>query len=1216
MSGHKVTGLVRQRELLLTLLENYPDVLKAQALEADSAGLAMDRYGIYLDGVEAAQNKMTTSWENLWSKLVSSDAIKWFYDFASSALDSSAAISDKLIPAIIALTTAIIALNSAAIAGNLLTMKASIISAGGALVMLAGNFIETVRMVGIMNASTTMLTASYGALAVTVGVVTVAVGALVAVWYQWNEQITKTQKAGLENTSNAWKDAIDKVAKSGGTATDVLKQYKESIEGVNKAYKEAGPWLQMFVNKQEIIDQGLKETIGYLNESSDNWYGYIKNVKEAAEAAGYLVDEQGRVYQTIEIIGSGPIKRYVGGIQLLSKSELDAAHDMEYLTSKVLYGGMVAETSAKQLEGLAKALKKMSDDSSAISDILAKSATGKLDFEDIQKLIALDSKYIDLLKVENGVIELNADALREINIQKAKDAVDSARKNGATKEEIAILDNYVKQLERSIPISREYSKTFQQMLDATSKQLSSTGSSEAFDEIGKHIFDLNQMVENGTLTSSQYFEQLESQIKDMNLQEVFGKNEGAAQTFFSGLTLNAAQSLSQISSMFDAGQISLTDYMDQMAQLSDVFGVIGDMTLSYADTLGISDEEQAKLSGTVKDSTGEIKSAGEELRESQKLNMLVQDAWRQSTSDTLQFNTEAYNDYMRKIANAAAESGQSFVDMQGNALTSADQIYQYLTASSGNFSLFANQTANNAGKTIQKMVHGAADLLRGLAESIKSFKGGIELTPVATGEVVNFGSTIGAEILNKIGIPSVRLDITGTGGFSSEAIGKAVENFTNNAEKILMNFDANVYTNPDSINQVVDDIGGVTDAYGGLSDAIDNSSDSMKSAGNEAKDQLKGMKDLLDLVVAKIKQEKEEEKDKLKEQLDGYKKIIDQRKQLLKSMKEEKDFQDALADKRKSLSNLQSEILELSLDDSEEARAKRLALEEEAAKQQKEIENDLYDNSIKQQEDALDKSLEGYTDDVNAKIKVIDDYLKQSGQIVQDAIELINQKSDTLFQELMDWNLTYGDGLRETVVNAWDSAYSVLEKYRDALGGINFEHASSQLKGIIDSAGSAISKMGSVVDSANAAAKAVNDALNGSAQFDNSAIAQQELYALRDLNGNGVVGRHSGIDTGFVGGLKSNEEFAKLLDGELVVNKSQMDNFMNKVLPSVMNQPQTSNNSFGGVTFENLLNLTVQGNMDSSVIPDIEKIANYAVDKFNKVLRDQGILRNANAFSR
>jgi TP901 family phage tail tape measure protein len=100
---------------------------------------------------------------------------------------------------------------------------------------------------------------------------------------------------------------------------------------------------------------------------------------------------------------------------------------------------------------------------------------------------------------------------------------------------------------------------------------------------------------------------------------------------------------------------------------------------------------------------------------------------------------------------------------------------------------------------------------------------------------------------------------------------------------------------------------------------------------------------------------------------------------------------------------------------------------------------------------------------------------------------------------------------------------------------------------------------------------------------------------------------HSGAESGFVGGLKSNEEFAKLMKGELVINKPQMENFMNKSLPQMVS---TATNE---INFEMPIN--VNGPLDKTVLPDIEKIVNKAFEKMNSALMNRGYKRAVNQFT-
>ena len=107
---------------------------------------------------------------------------------------------------------------------------------------------------------------------------------------------------------------------------------------------------------------------------------------------------------------------------------------------------------------------------------------------------------------------------------------------------------------------------------------------------------------------------------------------------------------------------------------------------------------------------------------------------------------------------------------------------------------------------------------------------------------------------------------------------------------------------------------------------------------------------------------------------------------------------------------------------------------------------------------------------------------------------------------------------------------------------------------------------------------------------------------------------HDGSEAGFVGRnakLASNEQFAKLMNGELVLRPDEMDNFMRYTLPSL---PSTLGSGLKTINIENLMPMTINGNLDKSVLPDIKSIADKVVETINKAYSDRGVVRTASAF--
>ena len=60
-----------QRERFIALMNNYSSALKYSETAANSAGSAMERYGIYQDSIEAKTNELTAAMESLYTSAIS-----------------------------------------------------------------------------------------------------------------------------------------------------------------------------------------------------------------------------------------------------------------------------------------------------------------------------------------------------------------------------------------------------------------------------------------------------------------------------------------------------------------------------------------------------------------------------------------------------------------------------------------------------------------------------------------------------------------------------------------------------------------------------------------------------------------------------------------------------------------------------------------------------------------------------------------------------------------------------------------------------------------------------------------------------------------------------------------------------------------------------------------------------------------------------------------
>ena len=428
------------------------------------------------------------------------------------------------------------------------------------------------------------------------------------------------------------------------------------------------------------------------------------------------------------------------------------------------------------------------------------------------------------------------------------------------------------------------------------------------------------------------------------------------------------------------------------------------------------------------------------------------------------------------------------------------------------------------------------------------------------------------------------------------------------------------------------------DGYKQISSAAKDAAKSGGSASKQQSEAEKAYDDLLQITIKMLKKKKELEKEALKEQLEGYKKVIDAQKDLLDLQDDEYNHKRELEEKNKTVSTLESQIAELQFDTSAEGTKKRLELEEELAEAKRELEDYQHDYSIDQQKDALDREESRFEEYINNQIDEIDDYLSKTGEITAEAIRLLQEHSEETLNALIQYNRAYGDSIDQNIIDLWNKATGAVNTYKSALD----EAASAASRLAAASGGGSSVSLPSTSPPVGSAAMrpagkppvdttpkyliyktGTTTPISGFMTLEEAqrvwgyipdpknyywtkfvgAAKKNLVYAVKPY--------HTGLDAGFVGNIKGNEEFVKALKGEAFITREQQDRFMNNILPDIVSKTST----YGGATFDNLLNINVQGNLDSSVVPDIERISNDVFKRLNKAMFQGGYKRNTNTVS-
>lgn len=318
-----------------------------------------------------------------------------------------------------------------------------------------------------------------------------------------------------------------------------------------------------------------------------------------------------------------------------------------------------------------------------------------------------------------------------------------------------------------------------------------------------------------------------------------------------------------------------------------------------------------------------------------------------------------------------------------------------------------------------------------------------------------------------------------------------------------------------------------------IEDMIDTAIGLLEKAGDFLFDMLGKISDRYDAQIDNL----DKISDELDDQKDAFEDKIDQQKELLKLQKEEMDNADEVAEKNKSIADIDAQLMELQYDDSAEAQAKRLKLLDERAEKEKDLADWQRDNDYDVKIDALDKEKSEYEKTIEAEKKAIEaqkqalqDAQKQfettlgniqngfntfikilSSDLVKNLISkaLIGTGQDTVTNLLTGYNKLFGTGIDSDVTGTIKEAYKSLKDIGKATE-TSFVNTGKTFNEVINNMAS--SGGGIIQKFANGAKGITSTVLNGiNTVFNNGVGFIQRLtqYGINSLGSLGSIG--SGI---------------------------------------------------------------------------------------------------------
>lgn len=1169
--------MVRQRERFLVLMNEWNQVREAEVIATQSAGLAQERYGIYLESVQAKMNQFKAAWEEFWMKSINSNTVKVVLDLGKGLLNLANHLGG--VKSILAFLPAILAKI------NLQGMIAKIKEAGGVLDTLKQGFsVAALNAKKLADAKEALARQGNNAAAAA-------------------RQLTDAEKAASQAmVVTNWVSLALALA---GVAYNLYNAWEEA-NSLETALKKASEAARDFENAKRDADEQHDRFIAL--EKAWKEYDKLKDkVTLTADEAVRLRDVQNEIKDLAPLtageysnIGDFMISNKVTAEQTLAieKQRLDNLREIEKIKAKdAIEEG---EEAYKKLLEEKEYLDALHHAYIYYQELRAEDPENPYykHFSDVALSEMAGLPLHKKIKDEAATFEIFERRIGEVTVSLNEQALTLLELTGDTekygwaieKNDDAIqewVDSHAKLVNQFRPLAREV-ESLENVVEKATPQLStliellknglSGDNLTKFSAFADQILSWQKYFEDGKISIENYFNLLQDKINDVDLGGLFEDDSDSALQFLSTMAVAASEALMYLDNKFEEGNLSINDYMQGLIGASDAVRTQAELLLEHAEAAGLSAEEIANLKAEYDEFASSLTQAQEDLIATMPLAESITAGFADAMTGAMQVGSDNWNHWINQMVQDAwafhDETGAIFRDSAGNILTTMDAMGAYAGSSMQAMQHFAQQAAGHISSAVNGTLAATEEGMRLVGNTIAEFE--VELIP-SLGPGVEMTLPVSSDLAKgitefKFPIPSVKL--SGTANISTYV--PAAKNF---GTEIFMPGGGG-YTPPS--------------APGGGGGGGRGANDEARRQEEERKNAEKAYQDLLKMTVDMLKHRAKEAIRALKEEVNAYKELIDKKKDLIDQEKRERDLAKDKANREKAIADLQAELAEAMFDDSEAGIARRLELEEELYKKQEEMADFNYENSVDARKRALDQMYEDFKESKEKEIEALEEYLRREGEIVQEALELIEGRTQEFYDQLMEWNMTYGSGIAQDVIDSWKGAIEWIDVWK---------------RGAIEAISAVAAAGGAGAGSMNAMAgsmrKLGDDALDAAAKvqaFFNSLGGGGYMLPI------GRVVRTEYHDGGIVGGaatLQETEVFAKLLKGEVVVTQGQAANFMRNTLPNIANSNENTNNFTFNVPIQ------IHGEVGRNTMNTIKS---SVFDGVSDALMKAGIKSNANTF--
>lgn len=1038
-------------------MEDYDKVLEATSVAENANGVAAEKMTVYNESLEAAQNRLTASVQQFAQDSNLDRTLALAYDGLSKVVEILNILLNK-IPVLSPMIKALGAALATAFVGNMLKNIWETSNLIGQLPSLAAT---ATSAIGALN--TTLFT--MGSVAVPIWGVVAAITAIGAVakvaWNAWKDaqpeaQVKKANEAlqesqqSLDETNNKITEINKQISEinSKGTLTLADEQQKENLQGQLDVLKE----IQKTQNDVNEANKAVSKE--KTQEEIKSRYGDNKSVEEYQSS---FVGIAPKLYDT----ESASVNQLLANIAQLNKEKqnLDKTDENYATRLQQLNSQMDAQTLALQNQKLTilqdmQTLQNLGDTSSDVYKILQE----QLDTVNL----ALDPSNFETIKVQNLIDTSGiSDKLQEA-VQDGGEAGQKTAKEYANKfaQQILNSDDSIKAAwaqAMNIDVNDLNIDNLTQELLTKFQQMYGQVNQAIFELTSEQVADWTTEATNALVTQDEAMKDYISTVANVTeKQEILN-------TAYSEMKEKGELSVATVQKLIKQEPSLVSALTVENGHIRINIDSLQDLSNGYFDTAIETKKQQITQTQSVIDETKKrIEAINQEMIALGKLiKKRIEAGEKVSATDLDTYRGQQKTKYYLEQQGKQAQETQDDLQEQLDALTKLQEAGLTYTPSKGKSS--GKTAADKAAKDFENAIKDKIKYLKGVITTYSANGFGAWDSQEAIDEATADYNKFLSEIVNN---PEARK-------IAAEQLGISIEG-KDEQKQIEMVTAA-----------LVKQAGTVAEARQKLQDedlkAIKTAAEEEKKRYDEAKKQIEELNkmttnmiktyvgllekagNLVFSILEKVSDRYDKQIDNLDKIMDGlddqkdaFDDKIDAQKEYLKLQKEEMDNEDKLAEKTKSIADIDARLIELQYDDSAAAQAERLKLLDQRAEAEKDLKDLQAEQAYDSQINALDAQKKQFDKDIEAQKKALEEQKKaleesqtkfentlnkiKSGfdgfikvlnsDIFQNlAANLLNSiDGDTLKQALYSWNRLFGSGIDADVTNILQ-AYGTAGKY-------------------------------------------------------------------------------------------------------------------------------------------------------------------------------------------